>query len=529
MREQISNEHRCPRCKTRFLSKDTKTPAGKQRWVCRHWDGAGGRIHCYSTTDPTKAARNQRGDPLAAPKQFRRKLTGQRFLVTAAQNATPVHAGFMKALEACAKHLEAELIVIPLRYKNPTSRWTASQENQESWAPEVVKYLCNERKKLNKNLVLLGDIKVQPTAAEPLMGFDAITHGESGILGHTKLQLRTIPTPQGKLPKLLTTTGACTVANYTDSRAGALGAFHHTLGAVIVEIDGPIFHMRQINGSKTDGSFYDLDKIYGADWVKGGIADAPRPLALVMGDTHVGSIEPGVQKATDDMIAFFRPENLVWHDLFDGYAINHHHNGNVFQAYAKHQSGKGNVAREVRAACEHVNEHTPAGCKSTVVASNHDDFLRRWIINEDWREDEENAEFYLQTALQMLRTTKAGPSGMEVQSPFAYWMGVYTPDARVLGGRESFTLGGIELGLHGDRGPNGVRGSARNLRRIGVKSIIGHSHSPQINEGCYQVGTSTRLELEYNSGPSSWLNTHCLVYANGKRTLINVIGGEWKL
>ncbi len=90
-------------------------------------------------------------------------------------------------------------------------------------------------------------------------------------------------------------------------------------------------------------------------------------------------------------------------------------------------------------------------------------------------------------------------------------------------------VAGVELGMHGDRGPNGSRGSIKNLRRIGVKSIIGHSHTPGIEEGCYQVGTSTVLNLEYANGPSSWLNTHCLLYPNGKRTLVNIIDGKWRL
>jgi hypothetical protein len=84
--------------------------------------------------------------------------------------------------------------------------------------------------------------------------------------------------------------------------------------------------------------------------------------------------------------------------------------------------------------------------------------------------------------------------------------------------------------MHGDKGPNGARGSLKNLRGVGVKSIIGHSHSPGISEGCYQVGTSSCLRLDYNAGPSGWLNTHCVLYANGKRSLINIIGNEgWRL
>jgi hypothetical protein len=67
------------------------------------------------------------------------------------------------------------------------------------------------------------------------------------------------------------------------------------------------------------------------------------------------------------------------------------------------------------------------------------------------------------------------------------------------------------------------------MRRIGVKSVIGHSHTPAIEEGCYQVGTSTKLSRGYTHGPSSWLNTHAIIYPNGKRTLINIIDGKWRL
>ena len=94
---------------------------------------------------------------------------------------------------------------------------------------------------------------------------------------------------------------------------------------------------------------------------------------------------------------------------------------------------------------------------------------------------------------------------------------------------ESLVLGSVELSLHGDKGPNGARGSRSNLKRIGVKTIIGHSHSPGIDGGCYQTGTSTPLRLDYNKGPSSWLNCHCVLYANGKRSLLPIIDGEWRL
>lgn len=523
----------CPNCGNP-LTRNGKGPLGTgQRWVCFSGGSCRTGTYCYSTTDPTAPARSQDGKSKARKGKapiFKRDLSGSSvFIVTTAQNATPVDKPFLAALEACANHRSAELIVIPTRYKNPTSRWSMSQANAEIWDPAIAAYRYNQRKRLCPNLTLLADIKVQPTASDPLTGFDAITGGESGILGHTKLQLRTIATPASKFPKLLTTTGACTVKNYTDSKAGKLGEFHHTLAAAIVEVKGKKFHLRQLNAAG-DGSFYDLETLYSD---KAHPRQGSSVAALVMGDTHVDSIDPGVEAATfgpDGMIVKLLPKVLVWHDLVDSYSINHHHRGNPFNAIAKRQSGLDDARKEMMRAIEFVKKHTPAYAESIVVPSNHNDFLQRWIVNADWRLDPVNAEFYLETALAMVRGTKIDSAGTTYPDPLSYWVKrMELERIRCLDNDESYRVRGIELSMHGDRGPNGARGSIRNLRRIGVKSIIGHTHSPGIDEGAYQTGTSTRLRLEYNTGPSSWLNTHALVYDNGKRTLINIIDGEWRL
>lgn len=499
--------------------------SGKVRWECVSSD----RVYCYSTTNPGGPMTDRTGNRSKRPTIFKRPMRdgAKTFIITAAQNGTPVHEGFWACLQTARKALNAELVVVPIRYKNPTSRWTQSQKNEETWGTVTEPYLYNARLRLNKNLLLLGDIKTQPTASEPLSGFESISGAESAIIAHTKLQLRSVATPSNKMAKIITTTGACTVQNYTDSKAGKKGEFHHALAAVIVEIDGPIFHLRQVNYDTKSGSFTDLETRYGPKRAR----RAPRPLALVMGDTHVDFIDPKVESATDEIIAMLEPETLVWHDLLDGYSANPHHKGNPFNAYAKRMSNADKVKEEVFRAIDHVTAKTPDGTTSVIVASNHDDFLRRWVINTDWREDPTNAEFYLATAWAMIRDTKMGPGGTEYPSPFPHWFKQRQAGAqfRCLGGNESFVLGGVELGMHGDRGPNGSRGSAKNLRRIGVRSIIGHSHSPAIEEGCYQVGTSTRLRLEYNSGPSSWLNAHCVLHADGKRQLIIIIGNKWRL
>lgn len=503
------------------------TPAGKARWTCRDKSRTNDS-YCSSTTDPDGTLRSRAGHRSVAAPVFKRKIgrNVKRVIVTAAQNATPVHEGFMAALEAAAKFYKAELIVIPLRYKNPTSRWTKSQSNDEQWAKQVVPYLCNERKKLNPNLILLGDVKVQPTAMSPLDGFEAITHGESGILGHTKMQTRSIPRPQGRYPKLMTTTGACTVQNYTDSKAGKLGEFHHTLGAVIVELDGSRFFMRRINAEKKTGNFYDLDKYFTA----GKVTTGHRAAGLILGDTHVGEHDPAVVRATFEkggIVPFLRPEYIVYHDLHDGAACNPHSMGNPFAKITKMAQERLDVQAEVIAACQFVTSHTPKDSTAVIVPSNHDDFLRRWLINTDWRLNPGNAEFYLESALAMVKLSWSN-EGERIQ-PFAYWARKLMPEAIVLDEDQSFQIEGVECGMHGDAGPNGARGTIKNLRRIGTKSIIGHTHSPGEDEGCMQVGTNAVLKQAYMHGPSSHMHADAVIYQNGKRTLLFIIDGEWRL
>ena len=120
--------------------------------------------------------------------------------------------------------------------------------------------------------------------------------------------------------------------------------------------------------------------------------------------------------------------------------------------------------------------------------------------------------------------------GTEYPRPFKYWVDAagYRNITALTSG-ESLNIAGIECGMHGDIGPQGARGSIKNLRRIGSKIFIGHSHSPGISEGAYQVGTSSRLRLEYNVGPSGWLHCHGVVHADGKRQLIFIVEGKWRL
>jgi hypothetical protein len=454
-----------------------------------------------------------------------------RYLVTSAQNATPVNQSFYKSLLNYCKRNNSTLIIIPIRYRNPTSTWSEEIQSQEWWAPELMPDLLDHRMSLCEHLKVLGDVRIQPTAVRPTSGMETFAGGESVIIGHPKLEWVTVPAPQYALPKILVTTGSVTVQNYSDSKAGKKGEHHHTFGAVVVEVDGDNFYLRHVNADKT-GGFYDLDRYYGPTTS----SKVKHISGLVLGDLHERFVDPSVVDATfddsDSIVNNLKPEHVVYHDVMDFYSRNHHHRRKVFTNIAKHRTGHASVEDEVNDCADFISNRIKPYQKIVFVPSNHPDALAKWVEETDWRDDPENAEFYLKTALIMAQSTKMTDSGAWHVDPFNYWMRekIKKVDQCIFPSRdESYLVSGIEVTFHGDRGANGSRGSIKNFGRIGVKSVIGHSHTPGVIDGAYQVGTSSRLRLEYNSGPSSWMHCHCLIYPNQKRTLITIINGKWRL
>ena len=162
-----------------------------------------------------------------------------------------------------------------------------------------------------------------------------------------------------------------------------------------------------------------------------------------------------------------------------------------------------------------------------VVYSNHDDFLYRWL--DKGKPEPENEKLYNKLKFLMLdqcdEDTLAFPIALELA---LREMGQPRDDLRFLRPDESYVVNGVELGMHGHYGPNGARGSLRNLALIGIRSMFGHVHSPGIWQGAYAVGMSSNYRHGYNHGPSSWLQSHGLVHANGYRQLLHIINDDWR-
>lgn len=462
----------------------------------------------------------------------------KRYIVTWAQNNTPVHEMFLRNIEAYAKEIDAEIIVIAGRYKNPTSVF--EDEVHESWHSRVEPYLYANRHNLHKHLVLVGDVKISPTAVTPMTGMRGFSGSESCIFGHPKVQMETVPVLEGMPAKMMMTTGACTLANYTDSKAGKKGEFHHILGFVVVEIkDNHKFFTRQVTASD-NGDFNDL--YYNVKFKGGpkkidlipGLTFASKEIegkskikrnseidAIILGDIHFGEHDQAVLDATTNiLLEKLKPKEVVLHDIFNGHSISHHDRKDAFAQYRKEIEGKNDVDKEIR---EMIDGLKPFAKYKTIIArSNHDDFIDRWLKDADWKRDGsiKNAPAYMRFSAMLL--TNEAPKGIIptiVEKEY--------PDMITLGRSDSYRIHDWEVGQHGDIGASGSRGSINQFRGLNSKMIIGHSHSPSRKDGVVQVGTSTLLRVGYNIGPSGWLQTHAIVHSDGKVQHINFISGEF--
>jgi len=142
-----------------------------------------------------------------------------------------------------------------------------------------------------------------------------------------------------------------------------------------------------------------------------------------------------------------------------------------------------------------------------------------------------NARVYHELWAEVLAAAEWDPSygAKDPESPFALWASKrMTSNTRFLKRDDVEIILGIIVSLHGDKGPNGARGSIVNLSKMGVKAVIGHTHTPGIEKGCYQVGVSTGTLSYARGSPSSWLPCNCVIQPNGKRQLVPIINGRYR-
>ena len=475
------------------------------------------------------------------------------FILTSAQDSSDIHADFWKALNVYAGWLgECEIIVSGFTYSKKLFEDHDNRSRKVGFHPEIDAFINHERIRIGDEVDFCGEMNTLPTAVTPLSGFATYTRARWGIFPHPKVQLESVATMKHERAKQLMTTGAITLPNYVRKKAGIKATFHHQIGALLVEMtpDGATYCRHLLTTDLDNGSFYDLDRYITSEEVTTG----HRVEAISYGDIHHEKLDEEVADLTwgysvDEQVRWdesnwregdrrndplplihsLRPKYEFFHDLSDFTPRNHHNIKDHHFRFAAHTAGgsSNNVQKALAGCASFIKEVARPDCTSVIIESNHDQALLKWLKTADYRDDPENALFFLGCQRWVYAQMANGDHSPDVFQQVLREHGV-PKEVVFCNEDQSFLIcGDIECGMHGHLGPNGSRGSPLAISRSGRKSNTGHTHSPAIRDGAYVGGVSGSLDMGYNKGPSSWSHSHIITYPNGKRTIITLNRGRF--
>ncbi len=448
----------------------------------------------------------------------------KKFVITTAVTGCSVHEGFHASLKSFCKQNKAALLVLVA--SDPAHNKAHNKGGYGTIDMKLAKEcMVVEDIHLNSNF-FISTIKMSAKHINPTVGLSDIGQREGSFCFASPKQSMTLEsTSNEKLPHVMMTTGAITNPNYVtemymSERTAYIADKHHVMGAIYVNIiDDVAYGYTQIQMLNEEGSFVHWGKRY---FPNGKIVNE-RPEALIGGDWHSGETDPNVRQATGEMLAYFNPRKFGVHDGFNGKAINHHEQNNTILAAQHFMKGVPSLQEEIVGYKDDLDWLAKQVEEVVVIKSNHDEFLSNdYLRYAKYAHDPQNHYFSLDLA-------KASMEGKDPLKFAVESVGLKAKNVRWLQRDEDWKVAGIQLGAHGDKGPAGSRGNLKNMRKSYGLSVTGHSHCPGIWHGAFAVGTSSLLKLGYNQGPSNWMHTHCLVYADGSRQLVNMIKGQWKI
>jgi hypothetical protein len=375
-------------------------------------------------------------------------------------------------------------------------------------------YTHSGRVKLNNNLYV-SEIKPTLSTIDPISGLDKLAANVGSlIVPYPRHRFKTVSRmlKDDKAPRAIWCTGSISKPNYKENKGGIIVQEYHVIGALVVELkDDNVFNVRQI---KWDGKgFYDLDCYYTPkQFTKGNSVSA-----ISLGDDHAVFLDQEIVDKTKDLIKKLKPEYIFHGDSLDCVSISHHLIGkNITRAQLDITLEREAIITANYLAdmikCSKTSQHI-------LVASNHIEHLDKYLEDGRYLTDYPNHILALELAL-------AKANG---QNTVQYLLNKYRPleRFRVATRKDTFKLHGIEMLCHGDFGSSGAKGTPKDFDLVyNGKCITAHTHSPEISVcGGFVNGTMTHLSLPYtnDSGGSKWLNTHTIVYKNGKRSHIHFI------
>jgi len=334
---------------------------------------------------------------------------GKNFVLTSIQNNTETNDKFLRSLELFCAQNDAELIIIPLIYEEnhyESLEWNIDED-----------YLVKETFSLNNMVTVLAGMNTVVTALNPISALENLSRGTSLIVPHNQLQMKSLPVIGDNHSIILCSTGTISKTNYPQSKSGRKAQFNHSNSAIFLNFESDLYHLRVLNADE-NGSFYDITGFYN-DFTYEPITQVE---ALITGDEHVIVRSKEVEKATytnpDSIVNVLKPKIIIRHDVLDAFTISHHHAKDHFIQYSKFVSGFNRIEDELNETIKFIIDTTPSFSTSYIIASNHNDHLKRWLTESDPKREPWNAKIFHKLTLLMLEEIDKNPNIIFKPDPF---------------------------------------------------------------------------------------------------------------
>jgi hypothetical protein len=442
------------------------------------------------------------------------------------------HNLFKPGFEAVKNFLnrkKAQLIILPM-----PAHVKALQEQPLYYDPDLKPYSdCIATEFIfNKHLKAI-EAHLNPQQTNPLTGLHRLKiyrytdNYEPGkeikrmktsiIVGHSKQMLEVVPTGNDTHPRIIHSTGTISTSDYLRNRIGMIANEDHKLGGLIVEIQGDVFWVRQVQFDPVNGSFVDLGRRYHAD----GRVTKERAQAFKMGDIHPGHHCEKALNAMYELWDIIKPRRIFFEDFFDGTSISHHLvNKRLTRAKISQEMPHFiDFPTEVAMAKETLEKiwaKAPADAELIATASNHPEHVTRYL--EEARYINDCPANYILGHEMVIDALKGKNPLQERLDP--------NKRMRWTSENEDYFVEGVQMNAHGHLGIGGSKGGKASHEKAYGDAMVAHSHTPSIYHNTFTVGHMTHERHGYNNGPQTWVLCCGAVYRGAQKQLYMIVKGS---
>lgn len=438
--------------------------------------------------------------------EIEKDFCDQRIIISSIIDGLDINEEALNSLITCAKWNNAELYLF----------WTRSPKKGKYGLSlelynKVKDYLVTKLNFADETIVA-EDLSIPYTSKNPLMNLEKLNkHSHIFIVPHPKQYHKMAPNDTNTEPRQIWSTGTISKLEYSNTVSGKLDSKNITLGGLYLEYDLDTNNYLPRNLIYKENYIGDKQFAYYANDTVEILSDVP---AMVLGDIHFPEHDERVLEKTIKLIEQCNPKIVFLHDVFSLNSINHHELNKPITRILRQTKFTTSLEVELKHdvyLLKHWFLDRFPNIDFYIVASNHDNFLMKWLDSGDFLKDKDNCKIGCEMAAKLLND----------QNPIASLFDSSYQNIKFLREKDTYQpVVGIECANHGHIGIAGSRGNINAYNKTYEQAVIGHTHSSKIQEGTVTVGTNSLLELTYTNTIMDWSHANAIIFLNSSIQLV---------